>query len=104
MTNYPECERFKGRACQVCDGRAEGVSLEKSNGWRSTHGLAPIGTSQDEWNVTMKSRGLGDTVRKFTHWTGIDKAVNAVATATGVDCGCGGRQTSLNQAIPYKQG
>lgn len=60
------------------------------------------GTEQAEWNVSMKSRGFGDTIRKFTQFTGIDRAVHAVATATGVDCGCGGRQESLNQALPYK--
>ncbi len=37
----------------------------------------------------MKSKGFGDTVEKFTTATGIKKAVNAVAKATGKSCGCG---------------
>jgi hypothetical protein len=44
------------------------------------------------------SRGLGDTLAKITHMTGMDKVVKAVA---GDDCGCGGRQQSLNKAVPY---
>ena len=37
----------------------------------------------------MKSKGLGDSIEKFTSATGIKKAVQAVAKATGSDCGCG---------------
>jgi hypothetical protein len=48
-----------------------------------------------------KSRGLGDTIEKFTKATGIKKAVDAVANATGKDCGCGKRKDSLNRIFPY---
>lgn len=49
----------------------------------------------------MKSRGLGDTIEKFTKATGIKKVVDTVAKATGKDCGCNKRKDSLNRAFPY---
>ncbi len=50
----------------------------------------------------MKSRGLGDTIHKFTSATGIKRVVDTVAKATNTDCGCEGRRDSLNRLIPYK--
>ena len=45
----------------------------------------------------MKSRGLGDTIDKFTTKTGIKKAVKAISEAVGIeDCGCSGRKENLN--------
>lgn len=49
-----------------------------------------------------KSRGLGDTIEKFTTATGIKKVVNTVAKATGKDCGCKERRDALNRAFPYQ--
>ena len=49
----------------------------------------------------IKSRGLGDTINKFTTATGIKTAVNTVAKAVGKDCGCNKRQDALNRAFPY---
>ncbi len=51
----------------------------------------------------MKSRGLGDTIEKFTKATGIKKVVDTVAKATGKDCGCNKRKDSLNRSFPYKK-
>ena len=48
----------------------------------------------------MKSRGLGDTIDKFTTRTGI-KAVVKKATKGG--CGCEGRRKKLNELFPYKK-
>ena len=48
-----------------------------------------------------KSKGLGDTVAKITEATGIKKVVDTVAKATGKDCGCGKRQSTLNRLFPY---
>jgi hypothetical protein len=48
------------------------------------------------------SRGLGDTISKFTHATGIAQAVEAVSKATGVPCGCKGRREWLNKMVPYE--
>ena len=50
-----------------------------------------------------KSKGLGDTVAKFTKATGIKKVVDTVAKATGKDCGCNKRKDQLNKAFPYKK-
>ncbi len=50
----------------------------------------------------MKSRGLGDTIHKFTKATGIKRVVDTVAKATNTDCGCEGRRDGLNRLIPYK--
>ena len=48
-----------------------------------------------------KSKGLGDTVAKFTKATGIKKVVDTVSKVTGKDCGCGERQDTLNRLFPY---
>jgi hypothetical protein len=50
----------------------------------------------------MKSKGLGDTIHKFTSFTGIKKIVDTVSRATNSDCGCDGRRDSLNRIVPYK--
>tara|TARA_R110000772_G_scaffold141754_1_gene251485 strand:- start:80 stop:229 length:150 start_codon:yes stop_codon:yes gene_type:complete len=46
----------------------------------------------------MKSKGLGDSIAKFTQATGIKKVVEKV---TNGDCGCNKRQDSLNRMFPY---
>ena len=51
-----------------------------------------------------KSKGLGDSVEKFTKATGIKSIVNAVNKARGVkDCGCNKRKDTLNRIFPYKK-
>ena len=50
-----------------------------------------------------KSKGLGDSIEKFTKATGIKKVVDTVAKATGKPCGCSERQDSLNRKFPYKK-
>jgi hypothetical protein len=49
-----------------------------------------------------QSRGIGDTIAKFTHATGIAQAVEAVSGALGMPCGCKERQEWLNKVVPYK--
>ncbi len=49
-----------------------------------------------------KSKGLGDTMEKFTTATGMKKVVDTVAKATGKDCGCKERRDALNRAFPYQ--
>ena len=53
----------------------------------------------------IKSRGLGDSIEKFTNATGIKKVevVDTVAKATGKDCGCNKRKDTLNRAFPYNK-
>ena len=46
----------------------------------------------------MKSKGLGDTVAKFTEGTGIKKAVSLVFK----NCNCDKRQQALNIKFPYE--
>ena len=50
----------------------------------------------------MKSKGLGDTIEKFTTATGVMRIVDKISKATGKDCGCGARKEKLNKAMPYK--
>tara|TARA_B100001094_G_C17402481_1_gene426317 strand:- start:238 stop:405 length:168 start_codon:yes stop_codon:yes gene_type:complete len=51
-----------------------------------------------------KSKGLGDSVEKFTKATGIKSIVEAVNKARGVkDCGCNKRKNTLNRMFPYKK-
>jgi hypothetical protein len=45
------------------------------------------------------SKGLGDSIDKFTTATGIKRFVNKVS---GGGCGCGGRKAKLNKMFPYK--
>ena len=55
-------------------------------------------------NYTRKSRGLGDTINKFTKATGIHNLAQMGAKAMGKkDCGCKKRQEVLNKAFPYKK-
>ena len=49
--------------------------------------------------ATIKSKGFGDTVEKFTTATGIKAVVKAIAP----DCGCEERKEWLNKKIPYKK-
>ena len=45
----------------------------------------------------MVSRGLGDTIEKVTHATGIALAINRYH----LSCVCPELQAKLNQAFPY---
>lgn len=56
----------------------------------------------EDFDPNAPSRGLGDTIAKFTHATGIAKAVEVVTEALGIeDCGCNGRQELANTFFPY---
>ena len=55
-----------------------------------------------DFDPNAPSRGLGDTIAKITHATGIAKAVEVVTDALGIeDCGCGSRRNWLNEVAPY---
>ncbi len=52
----------------------------------------------------MESKGLGDSVEKFTKATGIKAVVEKVTKAVGKeDCGCGKRKDTLNRVFPYNK-
>lgn len=55
------------------------------------------------WDAeTDDSRGLGDSLAKFTHHTGVASAVEGLAKLIGLkDCGCEGRQRRFNSWFPY---
>lgn len=63
-------------------------------------GCADCQKPRQGWDVSQPSRGLGDTVAKLTHATGIDRLVKKITR--GKDCGCKKRQNKLNQRHPYK--
>ena len=64
----------------------------------------PLGYSDSTGIPSHQSKGLGDTVEKFTRATGIKKAVDVVTKAMGKkDCGCKKRKDQLNKAFPYKK-
>lgn len=46
----------------------------------------------------MKSKGLGDTIEKFTKATGIKRLADKIPGG----CGCGQRKETLNKYFPYK--
>lgn len=55
--------------------------------------------------LTEKSKGLGDTIKKFTHFFFIDKLAHwfAVKILKKEDCGCERRRESLNKLISYSR-
>ena len=50
-----------------------------------------------------KSKGLGDSIEKFTKATGIKKIVNTIAKTTNKGCGCKKRKNTLNRFFPYNK-
>ena len=51
-----------------------------------------------------KSKGLGDTIDKFTRATGIHSLAQMGAKMVGKkDCGCNKRKETLNKMFPYKK-
>lgn len=46
----------------------------------------------------MESKGLGDSIEKFTKATGIKKLADKIPGG----CGCGKRKEALNKLFPYK--
>ena len=56
----------------------------------------------NDFDPKEKSKGLGDTIAKVTHATGLDKIADTVAKAAGAeDCGCNKRRKTLNELFPY---
>lgn len=51
----------------------------------------------------MESRGLGDSIAKFTSKTGIKSVVDKVSDGLNIPCGCKARQRKLNEMFPYKK-
>tara|TARA_R100000005_G_C4982111_1_gene191609 strand:+ start:517 stop:675 length:159 start_codon:yes stop_codon:yes gene_type:complete len=50
-----------------------------------------------------KSKGLGDSIEKFTAATGIKSFAEAAAKMVGKkDCGCKKRKHALNKMFPYR--
>ena len=52
-------------------------------------------------NYMEKSKGLGDSIEKFTKATGIKKVVDTVSKTVKKDCGCNKRKDTLNRLFPY---
>ena len=51
----------------------------------------------------MKSRGLGDSIEKFTKKTGIKTMTEKISEGLNIPCGCEGRRDALNKMFPYKK-
>ncbi len=54
-------------------------------------------------NYVRQSRGLGDTIHKFTTKTGIKSVVDKVSKGLNIPCGCEGRREALNRMVPYNK-
>ena len=52
----------------------------------------------------MKSRGLGDSIEKFTKATGIKTVVDRESEGLNIPCGCEGRRKAMNALFPYSRG
>ncbi len=61
-------------------------------------------TVSDGWIPDQPSRGVGDTVAKMTHATGLNRLAKIYTKATGKPCGCNERQKKMNQVFPYRRG
>lgn len=54
--------------------------------------------------IKKPSKGLGDTIDKFTSATGIKTVAEAVSKLVGAEgCGCEERKQYLNELFPYKE-
>ena len=51
----------------------------------------------------MKSRGLGDDIKKITSVTRLHRLAERIAELPSSDCGCDRRQEKLNKMFPYKR-
>ena len=51
----------------------------------------------------MKSRGLGDSIEKFTKASGIKSIIDNVSQGLNIPCGCQSRRDALNRILPYKK-
>jgi hypothetical protein len=49
------------------------------------------------------SRGLGDTIAKFTRATYLDALVEVYSGLTGRPCNCEKRRQTLNRLVPYRR-
>ena len=49
----------------------------------------------------MKSRGLGDSIEKFTKATGVKTVVDKVAEGLNIPCGWSARKEWFNKKVPY---
>ena len=57
-----------------------------------------------KFNYMTKSKGLGDTVQKFTNATGISAFTNMLQEKGVIkDCGCNKRKEKFNKMFPYKK-
>ncbi len=52
-------------------------------------------------NKNNESKGLGDTIHKFTTVSGIKKVVDVVSEKLDKPCGCNQRRNALNKMFPY---
>ena len=59
---------------------------------------------EKDGGVNMKSRGLGDSIQKFTKATGIKSVVDKVSKGLNIPCGCEGRRKAMNAIFPYSRG
>jgi hypothetical protein len=50
----------------------------------------------------MESKGLGDSIEKFTKATRIKNIVDHVSQGLNIPCGCEQRKNVLNKMFPYK--
>ena len=53
--------------------------------------------------IRRPTRGMGDVVEAVTTATGIKAGVQALAKATGRECGCARRRDKLNELVPFRR-
>lgn len=80
------------------------MSLDAYKSWLSTHmlnGGEYVDLNTYYATISPESRGLGDSVAKVIHATGLNKVSEMYTSITGKPCNCKGRQEFLNDLVPY---
>lgn len=90
------CSESECKKCKYVENEStpRSVSVENKRAWRHRKGT---------WMPNRSSRGLGDTIEKVTHRTGVAWIVTNVAEMFGIDCGCDKRREFLNKVFAYRE-
>lgn len=98
MTDF-DCSKLHGRPRDICEGRTHHSPEERDAYIKIFSGQSPSPIIPKP----MRSRGLGDTIAKITHATGLAWFAERAAKAIGLEsCGCAERQQWLNELVPYR--
>jgi hypothetical protein len=94
-------EEFIYQANMLHTARRMYPDLPLDEAFRVYDGTGIITSISSKNILAAQSKGLGDTIAKVTHATGLDKLSHLYTQITGKPCGCPERQDALNKLFPY---